>query len=99
MSILKHSSIASRRYSCKPPTVAWVRAPCAFSRGSRGQERDDAAAEARVDFGDNLLALKALEPAFTGRIRCIYVDPPFNTGHAFERYGAAGMTQRVQPTG
>lgn len=37
-------------------------------------------------YGDNLLALKALEQDFTGKIKCIYVDPPFNTGQAFEYY-------------
>lgn len=37
-------------------------------------------------YGDNLLALKALEQDFTGEIRCIYIDPPFNTGQAFEHY-------------
>jgi adenine-specific DNA-methyltransferase len=37
-------------------------------------------------FGDNLLALKALEQEFTGRVRCIYIDPPYNTGSAFEHY-------------
>ena len=36
--------------------------------------------------GDNLLALKALERHFAGRIKCIYIDPPFNTGNAFEYY-------------
>ena len=36
--------------------------------------------------GDNLLALKALEQEFTGKIKCIYVDPPYNTGSAFEHY-------------
>lgn len=36
--------------------------------------------------GDNLLALKALEQEFTGRIKCIYIDPPYNTGSAFEQY-------------
>lgn len=36
--------------------------------------------------GDNLLALKALEPMFAGQIKCIYIDPPFNTGQAFEHY-------------
>ena len=36
--------------------------------------------------GDNLLALKALEQEFTGKIKCIYIDPPFNTGAAFENY-------------
>jgi adenine-specific DNA-methyltransferase len=37
-------------------------------------------------FGDNLLALKALEQEFSGKIKCIYIDPPFNTGAAFEHY-------------
>ena len=37
-------------------------------------------------FGDNLLALKALEQDFAGKIKCIYVDPPYNTGNAFEHY-------------
>lgn len=36
--------------------------------------------------GDNLLALKALEQNFTGKIKCIYIDPPYNTGAAFENY-------------
>jgi adenine-specific DNA-methyltransferase len=36
--------------------------------------------------GDNLLALKALEQNFTGQIKCISVDPPYNTGNAFEQY-------------
>lgn len=36
--------------------------------------------------GDNLLALKALERDYTGKIRCIYIDPPYNTGSAFEYY-------------
>ena len=36
--------------------------------------------------GDNLLALKALEPRFAGQVKCIYIDPPFNTGQAFENY-------------
>jgi hypothetical protein len=40
----------------------------------------------RLIFGDNLLALKALEQEFTGKIKCIYIDPPYNTGSAFEHY-------------
>ena len=36
--------------------------------------------------GDNLLALKALESKFAGRIKCIYIDPPYNTGYAFSHY-------------
>lgn len=40
----------------------------------------------RLIFGDNLLALKALEQEFAGKIKCIYIDPPYNTGNAFEHY-------------
>ena len=36
--------------------------------------------------GDNLLALKALETRFAGQVKCIYIDPPYNTGEAFEYY-------------
>jgi len=40
----------------------------------------------RLIFGDNLLALKALEQEFTGRLKCVFIDPPYNTGAAFEQY-------------
>ena len=43
----------------------------------------------RLIFGDNLLALKALEQEFTGKIKCIYFDPPYNTGAA-SRAGRLG---------
>lgn len=36
--------------------------------------------------GDNLLALKALEADYTGKVKCIFIDPPYNTGSAFEHY-------------
>jgi len=36
--------------------------------------------------GDNLLALKALEQDFAGKVKCIYIDPPYNTGNAFAHY-------------
>lgn len=36
--------------------------------------------------GDNLLALKALENKYAGQVKCIYIDPPYNTGNAFDKY-------------
>ena len=36
--------------------------------------------------GDNLIALQALQQDFAGRVKCIYIDPPYNTGSAFEQY-------------
>ncbi len=40
----------------------------------------------RLIFGDNLLALKALEQEFTSKVKCIFIDPPYNTGYAFAQY-------------
>jgi adenine-specific DNA-methyltransferase len=42
--------------------------------------------ENRLIFGDNLLALKALEQDFSGKVKCVYIDPPYNTGSAFTHY-------------
>jgi len=46
----------------------------------------DPKSENMLIHGDNLLALKALEQNFSGKIKCIYIDPPYNTGSAFEHY-------------
>jgi adenine-specific DNA-methyltransferase len=40
----------------------------------------------RLIFGDNLLALKALEQEFSGQVKCVFIDPPYNTGSAFTHY-------------
>jgi adenine-specific DNA-methyltransferase len=40
----------------------------------------------RLIFGDNLLALKALEAEFSGKVKCVFIDPPYNTGSAFTHY-------------
>ena len=36
--------------------------------------------------GDNLIALKSLEGSFSNQVKCVYIDPPYNTGAAFEYY-------------
>ncbi|HEY4513559.1 MAG TPA: site-specific DNA-methyltransferase [Candidatus Paceibacterota bacterium] len=46
----------------------------------------DKDSENMIIHGDNLLALKALLPEFEGKVKCIYIDPPYNTGNAFEHY-------------
>ncbi|MFH0991000.1 MAG: site-specific DNA-methyltransferase [bacterium] len=46
----------------------------------------DKNAENMLIYGDNLLALKALEQDFAGKLKCIYIDPPYNTGNAFDHY-------------
>ena len=40
----------------------------------------------RLIFADNLLALKALEVDFAGKVKCVFIDPPYNTGSAFSHY-------------
>jgi adenine-specific DNA-methyltransferase len=40
----------------------------------------------RLIFGDNLLALKALESEYSGKVKCVFIDPPYNTGSAFSHY-------------
>jgi adenine-specific DNA-methyltransferase len=40
----------------------------------------------KLIFGDNLLALKALEAEYTGKVKCVFIDPPYNTGSAFTHY-------------
>lgn len=50
-------------------------------RVSEGDQFDN-----RLIFGDNLLALKALEQEFAGKVTCVFIDPPYNTGSAFEHY-------------
>lgn len=46
----------------------------------------DSKSENMLIHGDNLLALKALEQDYAGKVKCIYIDPPYNTGNAFEHY-------------
>jgi len=53
-----------------------------FDRADSAQPSDDNL----LIQGDNLLALKALESRYTGKVKCVYIDPPFNTGEAFQHY-------------
>lgn len=47
---------------------------------------NDSTTENMLIHGDNLLALKALENKYAGKVKCVYIDPPYNTGSAFEHY-------------
>ncbi len=47
---------------------------------------DRSSAENILIQGDNLEALKAIKPFFAGEVKCIYIDPPYNTKHAFKHY-------------
>ena len=48
--------------------------------------KNDPSTENMLIHGDNLLALKALESKYAGQVKCIYIDPPYNTRKAFEYY-------------
>ena len=52
----------------------------------REKSYGDPRSENMLIHGDNLVALQALQQDFVGRIKCIYIDPPYNTGSAFEHY-------------
>ena len=53
---------------------------------SRSNTGADPETQNMLIHGDNLLALKALKAKFAGQVKCIYIDPPYNTGSAFEHY-------------
>lgn len=57
-----------------------------FSYHASHRVSEDDIFDNRLIFGDNLLALKALEQEFSGKVKCVFIDPPYNTGSAFEHY-------------
>lgn len=52
-----------------------------YSFDEEGEKEKDNGSENMVIHGDNLLALKSLLPQYEGRVKCIYIDPPYNTGN------------------
>lgn len=52
-----------------------------YSYDENGQHDEDNCSENMIIHGDNLLALKSLLPQYEGRVKCIYIDPPYNTGN------------------
>ena len=52
-----------------------------YSFDENGQHSEDNGSENMIIWGDNLEALKALLPRYEGRVKCIYIDPPYNTGN------------------
>lgn len=57
-----------------------------IERPELSNTEEDPDTENMLIHGDNLLALKALESKYMGQVKCIYIDPPYNTGSAFEHY-------------
>ena len=61
-------------------------ADSSFSHHAKYRMSDDDIFDNKLIYGDNLLALKALEQEFSGKVKCIFIDPPYNTRSAFEHY-------------
>lgn len=65
------------------PRILLPQADLSYAKGKPG---DGGVHDNILIQGDNLLALKALEQEFAGKVKCVYIDPPYNTGSAFEHY-------------
>ncbi|MBR5243645.1 MAG: hypothetical protein IKW13_05365, partial [Thermoguttaceae bacterium] len=52
-----------------------------YSFDASGTRAEDNGSENMIVRGDNLEALKALLPRYEGRVKCVYIDPPYNTGN------------------
>lgn len=78
------------------PTLTWLTREADLKRAQNAPYRlleavpdlsyGDSNTENMLIQGDNLDALKALIPFYAGQAKCIYIDPPYNTGSAFEHY-------------
>lgn len=80
------------------PTLDWLHRAAAFSVANQvpyrlletvshhGSSGDEKSTDNLLIHGDNLEALKALMPFYRGRIKCIFIDPPYNTQSAFAHY-------------
>lgn len=58
----------------------------ALSYHAKSRHSDADIFDNKLIFGDNLLALKALEQEYAGQVKCVFIDPPYNTGSAFTHY-------------
>ena len=72
--------------SCATGTAADARERVPPVVADAADARERVPPEGILVHGDNLEALKALLPFYAGEVKCIYIDPPYNTGSAFEHY-------------
>ena len=72
--------------SCATATAADARERVPHVVADAADARERVPPEGILVHGDNLEALKALLPFYAGEVKCIYIDPPYNTGSAFEHY-------------
>ena len=67
-----------------------------YSFDEQGQHTEDNGSENMIIHGDNLEALKTLLPQYEGRVKCIYIDPPYNTGNEGWCYNDNVNDPRIQ---
>ena len=67
-----------------------------YSFDEQGQHTENNGSENMIIHGDNLEALKALLPQYEGKVKCIYIDPPYNTGNEGWRYNDNVSDPRIQ---
>ena len=68
------------------PRILMENKDLSYSFYSKNLIKDDGIYNNILIHGDNLLALKTLQSKYNGKVKCIYIDPPYNTGSAFEFY-------------
>ena len=69
----------------RPEPRILIEEPSLTYRSQAGQDESGTTDNLLVK-GDNLLALKALEDDYAGQVKCVFIDPPYNTGSAFTHY-------------
>ena len=67
-----------------------------YSFDEQGQHTENNGSENMIIHGDNLEALKALLPQYEGKVKCIYIDPPYNTGNEGWCYNDNVSDPRIQ---
>lgn len=67
-----------------------------YSFDKNGQHKEDNCSQNMIIHGDNLEALKSLLPRYEGKVKCIYIDPPYNTGNENWVYNDNVSDQRIR---
>ena len=108
---MRISGIRQKRGGCRMPTLEWIgknkvvnhhlEVPYqvlqrVYSYDEKGQHPEDNGSENKIIHGDNLAALKSLLPQYEGKIKCIYIDPPYNTGNEGWVYNDTVNDPRIQ---
>ena len=67
-----------------------------YSFDAQGKHEEDNGSQNKIIHGDNLLVLKSLLPEYEGKVKCIYIDPPYNTGNENWIYNDTVKSPQIQ---